>query len=139
MYLFSNDFFSWDLFVGLIICPSRELAKQTYDIVVQYCQFIKDEGFPELRACLSMGGVSVTEALDVIKKGVHIMIATPGRLMDMLDKKMIRLDMCRYLCLDEADRLIDLGFEEDIRTVFSYFKVNSIKPYNIASRHKLSF
>jgi len=43
-------------------------------------------------------------------------------LMDMLDKKMIRLDVCRYLCMDEADRLIDLGFEEDIRTVFSYFK-----------------
>lgn len=43
--------------------------------------------------------------------------------MDMLDKKMIRLDVCRYLVMDEADRLIDLGFEEDIRTVFSYFKV----------------
>jgi len=72
-----------------------------------------------------MGGVSVNESLDVIRKGVHIMIATPGRLMDMLDKKMIRLDMCRYLCMDEADRLIDLGFEEDIRTVFSYFKVSN--------------
>ena len=50
--------------------------------------------------------------------------------MDMLDKKMIRLDVCRYLCMDEADRVIDLGFEEDIRTVFSYFKVcmnNDIK------------
>lgn len=52
-----------------------------------------------------------------------IQVATPGRLMDMLDKKMIRLDVCRYLVMDEADRLIDLGFEEDIRTVFSYFKV----------------
>lgn len=48
--------------------------------------------------------------------------ATPGRLMDMLDKKMLNLEVCRYLCLDEADRMIDMGFEEDVRTIFSYFK-----------------
>jgi ATP-dependent RNA helicase DDX41 len=69
-----------------------------------------------------MGGVPLNEAMDVIHKGVHIMVATPGRLMDMLDKKMVRLDMCRYLCMDEADRMIDMGFEEDIRTIFSYFR-----------------
>lgn len=51
------------------------------------------------------------------------MVATPGRLMDMLDKKMVNLDICQYLCLDEADRMIDMGFEEDVRTIFSYFKV----------------
>lgn len=56
--------------------------------------------------------------------GVHIMVATPGRLMDMLDKKMVTLDICRYLAMDEADRMIDMGFEEDIRTIFSYFKVS---------------
>lgn len=56
-------------------------------------------------------------------RGVHIMVATPGRLMDMLDKKMVNLNICRYLCLDEADRMIDMGFEEDVRTIFSYFKV----------------
>ena len=50
------------------------------------------------------------------------MVATPGRLMDMLNKKMVSLDVCRYLCLDEADRMIDMGFEEDVRTIFSYFK-----------------
>ena len=52
-----------------------------------------------------------------------MMVATPGRLMDLLQKKMISLDICRYLALDEADRMIDMGFEEDIRTIFSYFKV----------------
>lgn len=55
--------------------------------------------------------------------GVHMMVATPGRLMDLLNKKMVSLDICRYLALDEADRMIDMGFEEDIRTIFSYFKV----------------
>lgn len=54
-----------------------------------------------------------------------MMVATPGRLMDLLQKKMVSLDICRYLALDEADRMIDMGFEEDIRTIFSYFKVGS--------------
>lgn len=53
-----------------------------------------------------------------------MLVATPGRLMDMLNKKMVTLDVCRLLALDEADRMIDLGFEEDVRTVFSYFKVH---------------
>ena len=55
-------------------------------------------------------------------RGVHIVVATPGRLMDLLDKKIMNLEVCRYLVLDEADRMIDLGFEEDIRTIFSFFK-----------------
>ena len=52
-----------------------------------------------------------------------MVVATPGRLMDMLNKKCFNLSVCRYLCLDEADRMIDLGFEEDIRTILTYFKV----------------
>jgi superfamily II DNA/RNA helicase len=59
------------------------------------------------------------------------MVATPGRLMDMLDKKIVNLDMCRYLCMDEADRMIDMGFEEDVRTIFSFFKVNFTKRFPI--------
>ena len=62
-----------------------------------------------------------------------MMVATPGRLMDLLQKKMVSLDICRYLALDEADRMIDMGFEEDIRTIFSYFKVRS-SFYDINSR-----
>lgn len=54
------------------------------------------------------------------------MVATPGRLMDMLHKKMVTLSVCRYLCMDEADRMIDMGFEEDVRTIFSFFRVISI-------------
>ncbi|XP_063232990.1 ATP-dependent RNA helicase abstrakt isoform X2 [Bacillus rossius redtenbacheri] len=107
---------------GLIICPSRELAKQTYDIILHYCSCLQRHGSPEIRSCLAIGGIPVSESLEVIQRGVHIMVATPGRLMDMLDKKMVRLDVCRYLCMDEADRMIDMGFEEDVRTIFSFFK-----------------
>ncbi|EEB15960.1 predicted protein [Pediculus humanus corporis] len=107
---------------SLIICPSRELAKQTHDIFQYYCKSLLESGFPEIRCCLGIGGVPVSESLEVIARGLHILVATPGRLMDMLDKKLIRLDVCRYLCMDEADRMIDMGFEEDVRTIFSFFK-----------------
>ncbi|XP_043265921.1 ATP-dependent RNA helicase abstrakt [Colletes gigas] len=107
---------------GLIICPSRELAKQTYDIIRHYTNSLRQASCPEIRSCLAIGGVPVSESLEVINKGVHIMVATPGRLMDMLDKKMVKLSVCRYLCMDEADRMIDMGFEEDVRTIFSFFR-----------------
>ncbi|XP_037282485.1 ATP-dependent RNA helicase abstrakt isoform X2 [Rhipicephalus microplus] len=107
---------------GLIVCPSRELAKQTFEIVSFFMRDLEGAGYPSLRGCLCIGGTSVKEQLEVVRRGVHVMVATPGRLMDMLDKKMVNLDMCRYLCLDEADRMIDMGFEEDVRTIFSFFK-----------------
>ena len=56
--------------------------------------------------------------------GVHMCVATPGRLKDMLGKRRMNLDICRYLCLDEADRMVDMGFEEDIRYIISFFKVS---------------
>ncbi|RWS13509.1 putative ATP-dependent RNA helicase DDX41-like protein [Dinothrombium tinctorium] len=107
---------------GLIICPSRELAKQTYEIIKYYCEELENNGFPRLRICLCIGGTSVKEQTEQLRYGVHIMVATPGRLMDMLDKKIVTLHVCRYLTLDEADRMIDMGFEEDVRTIFSFFK-----------------
>nr|XP_033783389.1 probable ATP-dependent RNA helicase DDX41 isoform X3 [Geotrypetes seraphini] len=107
---------------GLIICPSRELARQTHGIMEYYCRLLQEDGLPQLRCALCIGGMSVREQMETIKHGVHMMVATPGRLMDLLQKKMVSLDICRYLALDEADRMIDMGFEEDIRTIFSYFK-----------------
>lgn len=110
---------------GLIICPSRELARQTTQIIkhfIEYTQNDKDRKYPLLRVCLCVGGEPVKNQLEIIKHGVHIVVATPGRLIDMLDKKMVNLEVCRYLCFDEADRMIDMGFEEDVRNIISYFK-----------------
>ncbi|XP_049730395.1 probable ATP-dependent RNA helicase DDX41 isoform X1 [Elephas maximus indicus] len=108
---------------GLIICPSRELARQTHGILEYYCRLLQEDSSPLLRCALCIGGMSVKEQMETIRHGVHMMVATPGRLMDLLQKKMVSLDICRYLALDEADRMIDMGFEGDIRTIFSYFKV----------------
>ncbi|KAL9240183.1 hypothetical protein vseg_014431 [Gypsophila vaccaria] len=107
---------------GLIVCPSRELARQTYDVLEDFLGPLTQDGYPEIRPLLCIGGVDMRAQLDVIKRGVHIVVATPGRLKDLLAKKRMNLDNCRYLCLDEADRLVDLGFEDDIREVFDHFK-----------------
>ena len=125
------------------MCPSRELAKQILETVEHFADCLAQQGMPRIKSCLIIGGTPVNQSLEIINRfvhyllrshlvqvnnfvvrGVHIIVATPGRLMDMLDKKMIKLDVCRYLCMDEADRMIDMGFEEDIRTIFSYFKVS---------------
>ncbi|KVH98050.1 hypothetical protein Ccrd_023732, partial [Cynara cardunculus var. scolymus] len=107
---------------GLIVCPSRELARQTFEVVEEFLIPLREFGFPEIRPLLCIGGVDMRSQLDIVKKGVHIVVATPGRLKDLLAKKKMNLDNCRYLTLDEADRLVDLGFEDDIREVFDHFK-----------------
>lgn len=109
--------------VGLIICPSRELARQTYDGCVAMCAALKDSGkYPELRSLLCIGGINMADQADILNKGVHIVVATPGRLIDMLEKGKLNADNCKYLSMDEADRMIDKGFEEDVRSIMSHFK-----------------
>lgn len=107
---------------GLVIVPSRELANQINDVINYYTDVLATNGYPRVKSVLCMGGLDMKEQCDQIKRGVHIIVATPGRLMDMLDKRKIELYICRYLVLDEADRMVDLGFEEDVRKIFSYFK-----------------
>lgn len=65
---------------GLILCPSRELAKQTFDIVKYYSGHLQQAGFPEIRAALAIGGTPVNETMMVVNSGIHILVATPGRL-----------------------------------------------------------
>jgi len=108
--------------VALILCPSRELARQTHEIISHYCDCLRQAGYPELRTMLVMGGVDVKTQYEIIKQGVHMAVCTPGRLKDLLHKKRMNLDICRYICLDEADRMVDGGFEEEMRDVLSFFK-----------------
>ncbi|KAJ3029461.1 DEAD-box ATP-dependent RNA helicase 35 [Rhizophlyctis rosea] len=108
--------------VGMILCPSRELARQTYEVAKAMATALADGGYPQLRVLLCMGGISMQEQGDALRKGPHIVVATPGRLQDMLEKKKFNLDICRYLCLDEADRMVDMGFEDDVRNIMSFFK-----------------
>lgn len=106
----------------LIICPSRELARQTLEVLQKLTDALRSKGYPELRSLLCIGGISMQEQSHILRSGVHVVVATPGRLKDMLKKRKFNLDLCKYLCLDEADRMIDLGFEEDMREILSFFK-----------------
>lgn len=107
--------------IGLIVCPSRELARQTYDSIIAMAEALEMGGYARARALLCIGGISMSEQSHFLRYGVHIVVATPGRLQDMLNKKIIQLHSCTYLCLDEADRMMDMGFEDDVRNILSYF------------------
>lgn len=80
---------------GLIVCPSRELARQTYEVIEQFLAPLREAGYPELRPLLCIGGIDMRSQVEIVKKGVHIVVATPGRLKDMLAKKKMNLDNCR--------------------------------------------
>ncbi|KAF9228625.1 P-loop containing nucleoside triphosphate hydrolase protein [Gyrodon lividus] len=109
--------------VGVILCPSRELATQTYENVLSWTAAISKDGkYLPLNTLLCIGGISMSDQSHVMNKGLHIVVATPGRLIDMLEKKKFGFANCKYLCMDEADRMIDLGFEDDVRNIMSFFK-----------------
>ena len=109
--------------IGLVLCPSRELARQTHDIIAEFASVLrKTDGYPEVRSLLAIGGMDMKDEMETVRnRGVHIVVATPGRLKDLLKRRRINLDICRYFCLDEADRMVDMGFEDDIRDILSYF------------------
>ncbi|KAN0062479.1 DEAD-box ATP-dependent RNA helicase 35 [Thecaphora frezii] len=108
--------------VGMIICPSRELARQTFESIKAIAEALVQGGYPAIGVLLCIGGISMAEQHHTMGKGFHIVVATPGRLQDMLEKKKFTLECCKYLCLDEADRMIDMGFEDDVRNIMSFFK-----------------
>lgn len=115
--------------VGVILCPSRELATQTYENILQWTEALSNSGnYPRLNVLLCMGGISMGEQSHVLSKGIHIVVATPGRLIDMLEKRKLNFDCCKFFCMDEADRMVDLGFEDDVRNIMSFFKVTKFPP-----------
>merc|ERR1719281_2381711 len=109
---------------GLIIAPSRELAHQTYEVLEFYTDRLAEHhsNFPKLRTVLTIGGLSTGTQAQALRRGVHMVVATPGRLNDLLNKKKFSMAQCQYLCMDEADRMVDLGFEEEIRNTLDCFR-----------------
>ena len=96
---------------GLILAPTRELAKQIMDNLRSY-----NKG-SHLKITLVVGGVSLNRQVDTMKKGVHIMVATPGRLIDLIDRRAVDLSRTRFLVLDEADQMLDMGFIHALRRI----------------------
>ena len=96
----------------LILCPTRELAMQVAEEVAKLAMFKK--GVRELPI---YGGQSYDRQLRGLREGAQIIIGTPGRVMDHLERKTLKLDQLKMVILDEADRMLDMGFREDIETV----------------------
>jgi superfamily II DNA/RNA helicase len=93
---------------ALVLVPTRELAEQVHESVRSY-----GEGLP-LRTMVAYGGVSINPQMMRLRKGVDIMVATPGRLLDLQRQNAVRFNQVQTLVLDEADRMLDLGFSREI-------------------------
>jgi len=96
----------------LILCPTRELAVQVAEEVAKLASFKKG-----VREIPIYGGQSYDRQLRGLKDGAQIIIGTPGRVMDHLDRRTLKMDQIKLVILDEADRMLDMGFLDDIRTV----------------------
>ncbi|TKC89701.1 DEAD/DEAH box helicase [Trinickia terrae] len=98
---------------ALILTPTRELAAQVEESVRAYGKYLK------LKSTVMFGGVGINPQIDALKRGVDIVVATPGRLLDHMQQKTIDLSQLDILVLDEADRMLDMGFIHDIKRVLA--------------------
>jgi len=98
---------------ALILTPTRELAIQIGDNINLYRKHLK------LNYCTIFGGVSQEKQVKEIRKGVDILVATPGRLLDLMNQKIVSLDKIEILILDEADNMLDMGFIHDIKKILA--------------------
>lgn len=107
---------------ALIIAPTRELVQQ---IETEAKKFADPLGF----RCVSIvGGHSIEEQAYALRNGAEIVVATPGRLVDCIERQLLVLEQCCYIIMDEADRMIDLGFEESVNKILDALPVSNEKP-----------
>jgi len=117
-----NEFTKNDGPYAIILAPTRELAQQ---IEVEARKFATPLGF----TCVSIvGGHSLEEQAYNLRNGAEIIIATPGRLVDCIERRLLVLGQCCYVIMDEADRMIDLGFEESVNKILDALPVGNEKP-----------
>ena len=98
---------------ALVVTPTRELAIQIYESFNTYGKFL------DLKTCVVFGGVSQKPQETSLRQGVDILVATPGRLLDLMDQKIVNIEHIKILVLDEADRMLDMGFIHDIKKIIA--------------------
>lgn len=97
---------------ALILCPTRELCLQIAGDLTDYSKYITD-----LKILPVYGGSSIESQIRSLKKGVHIIVATPGRLIDLMERKVARLETIRDVVMDEADEMLNMGFTDSINAI----------------------
>lgn len=98
----------------LIVCPTRELAIQSYGVIKQLYKYKSG-----VKAVAIYGGQQIERQIRELRKGVNIVIGTPGRIMDHMRRKTMKFDNLKMIILDEADEMLDMGFREDIEDILS--------------------
>ncbi len=96
---------------ALILAPTRELALQISGSITTYGRHLR------MRQAVVMGGVGARPQIEALRRGVDILVATPGRLLDLANQRHVDLGACEYLIIDEADRMLDMGFIRDVRKI----------------------
>ncbi len=99
---------------GLILCPTRELCLQITNDLKNFSKHLGD-----LSVVAVYGGASIVQQLRELKRGAHVVIATPGRLLDIIERGAVNFENVRYAVLDEADEMLNMGFQEDINNILS--------------------
>jgi ATP-dependent RNA helicase DeaD len=97
---------------AIVLCPTRELAVQVADEFKRLTKYRRDA-----RVVAVYGGQPISKQLEALKKGARIIVGTPGRVMDHMNRGTLRLDSVRFTVLDEADRMLDMGFVDDMKTI----------------------
>ena len=97
--------------LALVLAPTRELAMQIYEEAQKFSYRSR------IRPCVVYGGADPAQQMRDLERGCHLLVATPGRLLDMVERGRVSLEMVRFLVLDEADRMLDMGFEPQIRRI----------------------
>lgn len=93
----------------LVLCPTRELCLQITRDFLRYAQYI-----PKIKIASMYGGVNIENQIKILKNGVHIVIGTPGRIIDLMNRKHLQLEHIHYLVIDEADEMLNMGFKDDL-------------------------
>ena len=96
---------------AIILSPTRELAMQIYE------EMHRIGKYNDSKSVCVFGGSDIEKQIRTIKKGVDIVVGTPGRIMDLMRRKVLKFDNVRYVVLDEADEMLNMGFVEDIETI----------------------
>lgn len=96
----------------LILCPTRELCLQISDDLTEYTKYSGD-----IKITAIFGGASIERQINIIKRGVHIISATPGRLLDLLNRRVVDISKVKSVVLDEADEMLNMGFRDELESI----------------------
>jgi len=97
---------------ALVVCPTRELCLQIVNEIELFKKFI-----PGMFVTAVYGGTSIGQQIRELRRGVHIVVATPGRLIDLIERKAVNLEEIEYVVLDEADEMLNMGFQDDVEFI----------------------